>query len=86
MKEVSRKFSADESESPNPSGRLIPQPQRDGRPAFLDLRFVVKESLNLGFRWFDEVDKMLQKFKEEEPEKKGEPENNEGKEEASSPS
>jgi hypothetical protein len=78
MKEVSRKFSADDSQSPNPSGRLIPQPQRDGRPAFLDLRFVVKESLNLGFRWFDEVDRMLQKFKEDEPEKKGEPETTEG--------
>jgi len=51
-----------------------------------DLRFVVKESLNLGFRWFDEVDRMLQKFKEDEPEKKAEPENKEGEEEATEPS
>ncbi|NTW53466.1 MAG: hypothetical protein HGB15_01605 [Chlorobaculum sp.] len=65
---------------------MIPQPQRDGRPAFLDLRFVVKESLNLGFRWFDEVDRMLQKFKEDEPEKKGEPETTEGEAEANEPS
>jgi hypothetical protein len=86
MKEVSRKFSADDNESPNPSGRLIPQPVRDGRPMCRDLRFVVKESLNLGFRWFDEVDRMLQKFKEDEPEKKAEPENKEGEEEATEPS
>jgi len=70
MKELSRKFSADESDTPDSSGRLIPQPERDGRPVCHDLHFVVKESLNLGFRFFDEVDRMLQKFKEEEPEKK----------------
>ncbi|AAM72641.1 MAG TPA: hypothetical protein DEB17_11020 [Chlorobaculum sp.] len=69
MKELSRKFSADEPDAPNSPGRLISRPVRDSRPAFQDLRFIVKESLNLGFRFFDEVDRMLQKFKGEEPEK-----------------
>ncbi|WP_157098334.1 hypothetical protein [Chlorobaculum limnaeum] len=72
MKELSRKFSADENDELNPSDRTIRQPDRDGRPVCQDLRFVVKESLNLGFRFFDEVDRMLQKFREDEPEKKPE--------------
>jgi hypothetical protein len=84
MKELSRKFSADENDAPNPSDRSIRQSERDGRPVCHDLRFVVKESLNLGFRFFDEVDRMLQKFKEEEPEKK--PENKEEEEKANDPS
>jgi hypothetical protein len=84
MKELSRKFSADEHDAPDTSGRLIPQPERDGRPANLDLRFVVKESLNLGFRFFDEMDRMLQKFKEDEPEEK--PETTEGEEKENEPS
>ncbi|NTW46895.1 MAG: hypothetical protein HGB16_02005 [Chlorobaculum sp.] len=72
MKEVSRKFSSDEPETSNEPGRSIPQPERNGRPVCHDLRFVVKESLNLGFRFFDEMDKMIQKFREDEPEKKPE--------------
>ncbi len=79
MKELSRKFSADENDTPNPSDQSIRQPERDGRPVCHDLRFVVKESLNLGFRFFDEVDRMLQKFREEEPEKKSEKQDGEEK-------
>jgi hypothetical protein len=87
MKEVSRKFSSDEHEPSNEPGRLISLPERDGRPANLDLRFVVKESFNLGFRFFDEVDRMLQKFKEDEPEKKPKnPESKEGEAQAEDPS
>lgn len=84
MKELSRKFSADENDTPNPSDRSIRQSERDGRPVCHDLRFVVKESLNLGFRFFDEVDRMLQKFREEDPEKK--PERHNGEEKANDPS
>ena len=88
MKEVSKKFSADDNDSPNQSGRLISQPERDGRPANLDLRFVVKESLNLGFRFFDEVDQMFKKFQEDDKGKKSEhkEEQKEGEEEANEPS
>jgi hypothetical protein len=70
MKELSRKFSADENESPNPEGRSFRQPERYDRPVCHDLRFVVKESLNLGFRFIDEFDRMLKKFQEDEPGKK----------------
>ncbi|RXK81606.1 hypothetical protein EST62_11665 [Chlorobaculum sp. 24CR] len=84
MKELSRKFSADESDTPGSSGRLIPQPVRDSRPACLDLRFVVKESFSLGARVFGEFDRVLQKFREDEPEKKLE--NREGAEKADDPS
>jgi hypothetical protein len=86
MKELSRKFSADNDEPQNPSRRIISQPERYNRPVCHDLRFVVKESLNLGFRFFDEMDKMLQKFKEDEPENKpGKPENKEGEKETADP-
>jgi hypothetical protein len=84
MKELSRKFSADENETPDSAGRLIRQPERYNRPAFQDLRFVVKESLNLGFRFFDEVDRMLKKFQADEPEKK--PEERQGEEKTNDPS
>jgi hypothetical protein len=84
MKELSRKFSADESDTPDSSGRLIPQPVRDSRPAYLDLRFVVKESFNLGARVFGELDRVLKIFKEGESEKKLE--NKEGEEKANDPS
>ena len=88
MKEVSKKFSADNNDSPNQSGRLISQPERDGRPANLDLRFVVKESLNLGFRFFDEMDRMFKTFQDDDKEKKGEhpEERKEGEEAAKEPS
>jgi hypothetical protein len=84
MKELSRKFSADENETPDSSGRLIRQPERYNRPAFQDLRFVVKESLNLGFRFIGEFDRMLQKFKDDELEKM--PEKQHGEEKADDPS
>jgi hypothetical protein len=84
MKELSRKFSADENDDLNLSDRSIRQPERDGRPVCHELRFVVKESLNLGFRFFDEVDRMLQKFREDEPETK--PENKAGEVKANDPS
>jgi len=84
MKELSRKFSADEPDSPAPSGRLIPQPVRDSRPACLDLRFVVKESFSLGARVIDHFEQVIQSFKEEEPEKKLE--KSEGEEKANEPS
>jgi hypothetical protein len=70
MKELSRKFSADEDDDQKSAGRLIPQPVRSSRPVCHDLRFVVKESFNLGVRFIDEFDRMLQKFKDDEPEKK----------------
>jgi hypothetical protein len=79
MKELCRKFSADENESPNPADRSFRQPERYDRPVCHDLRFVMKESLNLGFRFIDEFDRMLKKFKEDEPGK------NEGESKGSDP-
>lgn len=72
MKELSKKFSADEEEQSNPQERSVAQPAGDGRPVFHDLRFVVKESLNLGFRFFDEMERVLRKLQEDPPEKKNE--------------
>ncbi|NTU53302.1 MAG: hypothetical protein HGA97_06310 [Chlorobiaceae bacterium] len=70
MKELSRKFSADDDDLPNPSGQSTQQPPGSNRPVCHDLHFVVKESLNLGVRFIDEFDRMMKKFREEQPEKK----------------
>jgi hypothetical protein len=64
MKEYSKKFSADpdDQQPVERQGDLYPaQPQP---PAFHDLRFVVKESVNLGFRFITEIEKMLKKLED----------------------
>jgi hypothetical protein len=84
MKELSRKFSADEPDTPDSSRRFIPQPVRDSRPACLDLRFVVKESFSLGARFINDFDRIVKSFRDDEPEKRLE--NKEGEEKAGDPS
>jgi len=69
MKEVSRKFSEEEPESPNLGKPGYQQPVRLQNPAAQDMRFVVKESLNLGFRFLNEFETMLKKMQDDEPEK-----------------
>ncbi|ACF11169.1 conserved hypothetical protein [Chlorobaculum parvum NCIB 8327] len=75
MKEVSRKFSEDSDEPQGSSERSIPQPVRQHGPASHDVRFVVKESLNLGFRFLNDVELFLKKMQPEEPQKGEQPEN-----------
>lgn len=64
MKEYLKKFSAEENE-PQEEGRHEQRtPSQLGPPVFHDLRFVVKESVNLGFRMVDEIGKLLKKLDE----------------------
>jgi hypothetical protein len=64
MKEYSKKFSADfEGEAPQQAGNGSDPAQRQ-QPVARELRFVVKESVNLGFRMLSEIEKMLRKIQE----------------------
>ncbi len=64
MKEYSKKFSADlEAEEPQQTGNGS-DPAMQQQPVAQDLRFVVKESVNLGFRMLSEIEKMLNKIRE----------------------
>ena len=64
MKEYCKKFSAEVDDGQMDRRKDEPDPAQQERPAFLDLRFVVKESVNLGFRVVDEIGKMLKKLDE----------------------
>jgi hypothetical protein len=64
MKEYLKKFSADDNESQADGREKEMDPSQQGPPVFHDLRFVVKESVNLGFRFVDELGKMLKKLEE----------------------
>lgn len=62
MKEYCKKF----SEEPDDSQEKNLQDERERaihqRPANEDLRFVVRESFNLGLRFITELEKMLRKL------------------------
>ncbi|MBN1928839.1 MAG: hypothetical protein JW764_04805 [Chlorobiaceae bacterium] len=81
MKEVSRKFSNDPDEPQHPSERTIQQPVRQPGTAMNDLRFVVKNSLNLGFRFLSDVELLLKKIQDDKPAKEKKPEGENEKEE-----
>ncbi len=64
MKELARKFSEEKDNRQNPDEpQLKPPPQQQG-PAWHDLRFVVRESVNLGARFISEIDMMLKKLQD----------------------
>ena len=62
MKEYCKKFSVDDHEGQSDKSEKEREPQKQGPPVFHDLRFVVKESVNLGFRFVGEIEKMLKKL------------------------
>ncbi|NTW51719.1 MAG: hypothetical protein HGB22_03945 [Chlorobiaceae bacterium] len=64
MKELARKFSEDENDRRNPDEQKQRPPTEQQGPAWHDLRFVVKESYNLGVRFISEIDMMLKKIQE----------------------
>ncbi len=64
MKEYLKKFSADKDEGEPETHRIDRIPPPPEQPAFHDLRFVVKESLNLGLRVFGEIERMLKKLED----------------------
>ncbi|NTU67367.1 MAG: hypothetical protein HGB02_00645 [Chlorobiaceae bacterium] len=64
MKEYCKKFSAEDDEGQMDRSKGGSDPAQQEPPAFHDLRFVVKESVNLGFRVVDEIGKMLKKLEE----------------------
>ncbi|NTU57805.1 MAG: hypothetical protein HGB00_02635 [Chlorobiaceae bacterium] len=64
MKELARKFSEDpDNRQISDEKQLNNQAQQQG-PAWHDLRFVVKESVNLGMRFITEIDTMLKKLQD----------------------
>jgi hypothetical protein len=64
MKEYLKKFSAD-PDALQPEARQDDlNPAQPQPPAFHDLRFVVRESVNLGFRFINEIEKMLRKLED----------------------
>ncbi|NTV01676.1 MAG: hypothetical protein HGB04_02690 [Chlorobiaceae bacterium] len=64
MKEYCKKFSAENDDSQAESRKDERNQAQQEPPVFHDLRFVVKESVNLGFRVVDEIGKMLKKLDE----------------------
>ncbi|NTU92777.1 MAG: hypothetical protein HGB29_03460 [Chlorobiaceae bacterium] len=64
MKEYCQKFSIEQDGEPSESRRNEPDPALPQRPVAQDLRFVVKESLNLGLRFITEIEQMLKKITE----------------------
>jgi hypothetical protein len=65
MKEYCKKFSVENENDHRPEERRnLPDPGLQQRPEFRDLRFVVKESVNLGFRFVSEIERMLKKLEE----------------------
>lgn len=73
MKEVSRKFSGEADEPQGSPERSLSQPVRAHIPAAQDVRFVVKESLNLGFRFLTDVEQLLKKMNEDKPKQQDKP-------------
>jgi len=74
MKEVSRKFSGNSDEPQQSSSHTFQQPVRQHAPASQDVRFVFKESLNLGARFLNDVELFLKKIQGDEPKKEEKPE------------
>jgi hypothetical protein len=64
MKELARKFSEDQNDRQISDEQQIKPPAQQQGPAWHDLRFVVKESFNLGVRFINEIDTMLKKLQE----------------------
>lgn len=64
MKEYSKKFSADQEGEEPQQDRNNRDPALLQRPVAQDLRFVVKESVNLGARMLSEIERMLKKLQE----------------------
>ncbi len=73
MKEVSRKFSREADEPQDSPERSLSQPVRAHIPAAQDVRFVVKESFNLGFRFLTDIEQLFNKMNEGKPEQQDEP-------------
>ena len=64
MKEYCKKFSVEVDDRTAEGREDEHDPSKPEPPVFQDLRFVVKESVNLGFRVFDEIGRMLKKLEE----------------------
>jgi hypothetical protein len=64
MKELARKFSEDQDDRQISNEQRLKPPALQKGPAWHDLRFVVKESVNLGMRFISEIDIMLKKLQD----------------------
>jgi len=64
MKEYLKKFSADQDSEQADGQRYEQCRGQEQRPVAHDLRFVVKESLNLGARFISEIERMLKKLED----------------------
>lgn len=64
MKEYCKKFSKESDEHQPEEGQENRYPAQDDQPVFHDLRFLVTESVNLGFRVMNEISRMLKKLEE----------------------
>ncbi len=64
MKEYLKKFSAEPEDDRTEDRQNDRNPSQPQPPAFHDLRFVVRESVNLGFRFITEIEKMLKKLED----------------------
>jgi hypothetical protein len=64
MKELARKFSEEKDNRQNPNEQQQKPPAQQQGPAWHDLRFVVKESYNLGVRFINEIDTLLKKLQD----------------------